>query len=91
MFSSGGIRMEKPKELAALLLEEMEDWDKSKIDSSMNLEEEKNVNLKHAVDVWILYMTIWEQGGSLAVREDIYNMDKEVAKALKLQVSTNFL
>jgi L,D-transpeptidase YcbB len=91
MFSSGCIRMEKPKELAALLLEEMEDWDKSKIDSSMNLEEEKNVNLKHAVDVWILYMTIWEQGGSLAVREDIYNMDKEVAKALKLQVSTNFL
>jgi L,D-transpeptidase YcbB len=90
MFSSGCIRMEKPRELATLLLEDMEDWDELKIDSSMNLQNEQNVKLKHAQDVWILYLSVWEQSGQLAIREDIYDMDKKVAKAMGLPVSGNF-
>jgi L,D-transpeptidase YcbB len=91
MFSSGCIRMEKPRELATLLLEDMEEWDELKIDSSMNLQNEQNVKLKHAQDVWILYLSVWEQSGQLAIREDIYDMDKKVAKAMGLPVSGNFL
>ncbi len=91
MFSSGCIRMEKPRELASLLLEDMEDWDDEKIDSSMNLQNEQNVKLKHAQDVWILYLSVWEQSGQLAIREDIYDMDKKVAKAMGLTVSGSFL
>src|SRR5690606_35470023 len=90
-FSSGCIRMEKPKEFAALLLKDAEDWDEEKIVEAMNLEEEKKVALPQTQDVWILYLSVWGKEGNIEVREDIYDMDKKLAKALSLPLSKYFL
>ncbi|ERM82206.1 hypothetical protein P872_07305 [Rhodonellum psychrophilum GCM71 = DSM 17998] len=90
-FSSGCIRMEKPKEFAELLLAETDDWDASTISDSMNLEQEKNVSLKKSQEVWILYVSVWDIAGNVAVRKDVYEMDKKLAAAMSLPVSTFFL
>lgn len=90
-FSSGCIRMEDPDQFAAILLEGMEDWDAEEISEAMDSEEEKKVTLNQKQAVWILYLTVWNQSGKMEVREDIYNMDRKLAKALKLPVSEHFL
>lgn len=90
-FSSGCIRMENPVEFAAILLEDAEDWDGEKISEAMNQNEEKTVNLKQAQDVWILYLTIWNKNGKVEVREDVYDMDRKLAEALSLPISSHFL
>lgn len=90
-FSSGCIRMEKPVEFASLLLNDMDDWNAEKINKSMELEEEENISLSKAQEVWILYVSVWQKGDRLAVREDIYDMDKKLAKAMGLEVSKYFL
>lgn len=90
-FSSGCIRMDKPEEFAALLLEDVDGWGEEEILEAMNLEEEKKVDLEEVQEVWILYLTIWNNGGTVQVREDIYEMDKKLAKALSLPLSDHFL
>ncbi|KEO74874.1 L,D-transpeptidase family protein [Anditalea andensis] len=89
-FSSGCIRIEKPKEFASLLLEDS-DWDETGIIQAMDMPNEKNVNLDKNPEVWILYLTIWENKEGLQVREDIYGGDKKLAQALSLPVSEYFL
>lgn len=90
-FSSGCIRMEKPMEFAALLLKDAEDWDEEKIMEAMTLEEEKKVDLPEHQDVWILYLSIWGKDGDIEIREDVYDMDRKLAKALSLPLSEHFL
>lgn len=89
-FSSGCIRMEKPQEFAAMLLEDA-DWDEEMLVEAMNQPEEKTVNLKEPQQVWLLYLTVWSRNGNLEVREDIYDMDKALAEALSLPISDQFL
>jgi murein L,D-transpeptidase YcbB/YkuD len=90
-FSSGCIRMDKPEEFAALLLGGVDGWDEEEILEAMDLEEEKKVELGEAQDVWILYLTIWSDEGTVQVREDIYGMDKKLAEALSLPITEDFL
>lgn len=90
-FSSGCIRMENPAEFAQILLEEAEEWDEEKISQAMNQDEEKTVKLNEAQDVWILYLTVWQNGDIVEVREDVYDMDRKLAEALAIPYSENFL
>jgi len=90
-FSSGCIRMENPAEFAQILLEEAEEWDEEKISQAMNQDEEKTVKLNEAQDVWILYLTVWQNGDIVEVREDVYDMDRKLAEALAIPYSGNFL
>ena len=83
--------MDKPEEFAALLLEEVDGWGEEEILDAMNLEEEKKVDLPQSQDVWILYLSVWGKEGNIEVREDIYDMDKKLAKALSLPLSKYFL
>lgn len=89
-FSSGCIRMEKPQEFAAMLLEDAH-WDEEMLMEAMNQPEEKTVNLQESQQVWLLYLTVWSQNGNIEVREDVYGMDKKLAEALSLPLSGNFL
>ena len=90
-FSSGCIRMDKPEEFAALLLEGVDGWGEEEILDAMSLEEEKKVNLEEVQEVLILYLTIWSEEGTVQVRNDIYEMDKKLGKALSLPLSDHFL
>ena len=85
-FSSGCIRIEKPFELAKILLSDMPDWTEEKIKQAMNSTSEQTVVLKTPVGVHLYYLTAWvNTQGAIQFRNDIYYRDSEVYDALLLE------
>jgi murein L,D-transpeptidase YcbB/YkuD len=81
--SSGCIRIEKPFELAELLLSSSPEWTPAKIHNAMQQNSEQTVGLKTPVDVILLYLTAWSEGnGHVQFRKDIYQRDAMVLNAL---------
>jgi len=81
-FSSGCIRLEKPADLAYELLKNRGGWTREKIDENMNRGRETMVFLEEEVGVYIFYLTAFGNG-EVYYRQDIYNLDNAVLKALK--------
>jgi murein L,D-transpeptidase YcbB/YkuD len=83
-FSSGCIRVEKPFELASLLLADKPEWTPERIRQAMDSGVEKTIVLKDKVGVYIYYLTAWgSASGKINYRADVYNRDKVIEKALK--------
>jgi murein L,D-transpeptidase YcbB/YkuD len=81
--SSGCIRIEKPFELAELLLDDSPEWPPAKIHAAKQQYREQTASLKTPVDVLLLYLTAWTDGnGRVQFRKDIYMRDELVLKAL---------
>jgi L,D-transpeptidase YcbB len=81
--SSGCIRVEKPFELAELLLADSPEWPPEKIQTAMQQNREQTASLKTPVDVLILYLTAWTDGsGRVQFRKDIYMRDEMILNAL---------
>ena len=81
--SSGCIRIEKPFELAELLLADSPDWPPAKIYAAMQQNREQTASLITPVDVLLLYLTAWTEGnGRVQFRKDIYKRDELVLNAL---------
>lgn len=84
IFSSGCIRIEKPFELAQLLLaDDSVRWNDNSIKEAMHSGKETTVVLKSPVNVYIYYLTAWSNGKEMSYRQDIYGRDKEILEALK--------
>ncbi len=82
--SSGCIRVEKPFELAELLLADSPEWPSVKIHTAMQQNKEQIASLKTPVDVLILYLTAWTDGNRrVQFRKDIYLRDDLIMNALK--------
>jgi L,D-transpeptidase YcbB len=80
-FSHGCIRVEKPVDLARFLLDDQPDWTDSRILEAMHAGEEKYLNLKETVPVYIVYFTSWvDEKGAIHFRDDIYGHDKVLEK-----------
>ncbi len=82
-FSSGCIRVERPFELAEILLDDPEDWSREKIRAAVGSGETRTVKLARPVPVLIYYWTA--QGmpdGGVQFQKDIYGRDDAVLKAL---------
>lgn len=82
-FSSGCIRVDKPFELAQILIGDSLSWPADSIKAAMNSEKEKIVSLKKPVEVYIYYLSSWSDGKSMHYRKDVYGRDKAVLKALR--------
>lgn len=83
LFSSGCVRIEKPIELAELLLNDSIQWSRENILAAMRLKNERAVTLKQPVQVYIYYMTAWSDGKHTHYRNDVYSRDEETLKALR--------
>ena len=82
-FSSGCIRIEKPLELAELLLNDTEKWSRQKIEEAIATNKTQSVYLPHPVTIMLLYWTvIIEPDGIVNFRKDIYNRGNGVLNAL---------
>jgi murein L,D-transpeptidase YcbB/YkuD len=82
-FSHGCVRLEKPIELAALLLRDKPEWTGEKIREAMGRSTEKWVTLDKPIPVFITYFTSWvDDEGLLHFAEDIYGHDKSMATHL---------
>jgi murein L,D-transpeptidase YcbB/YkuD len=81
-FSHGCIRLEKPMDLAHVLLKDSE-WTPEKLQEALASGETKSITLPHPLPVHLLYFTAWvDKDGTVEFRHDIYGHDAKLAKAL---------
>ncbi len=81
-FSHGCIRLEKPLELATLLLAE-KGWSRDEVERAANAGMARTVSLDQRVPVHILYWTAWaDETDALQFRPDLYGRDRAVLDAL---------
>lgn len=83
-FSPGCIGVEKPFELAELLLNDSSRWHKNKFKQIIASPKTQIVHLKDPVPVLLSYWTVdVDNSGLVYFKEDIYNRDNAVVKGLK--------
>jgi murein L,D-transpeptidase YcbB/YkuD len=86
--SHGCIRVEKPVELAAYLLQE-EEMGMAEVEQNMNLPEPLNTVLPEKVPVFIEYRTAWMgSNGRVHFREDIYGHDQKQINKLEVALAS---
>lgn len=84
-FSSGCIRLQRPIELAELLLAGSSSWNRAAIDRAVGTGRETTVRLPRGVPVHLLYWTAWvDAEDSLQLRDDIYSRDAKVLRLLRV-------
>jgi murein L,D-transpeptidase YcbB/YkuD len=82
-FSHGCIRVENPKKLALYLLKKDKSWSQEKVDKVLKTNTETGITIKPNMPVYIAYFTAWvDAKGNLNFRNDIYNLDDELAKEI---------
>jgi len=83
-FSSGCIRVEDPIALATYLLQGNSKWGRKTIIAALDSLEDFVIRLPEPIPVHIFYCTAWvDEDGKVNFREDIYNRDEPVLKALR--------
>jgi murein L,D-transpeptidase YcbB/YkuD len=83
-FSHGCIRLSRPIDAAAYLLQDDKEWTQEKLLEAIDSGERQVVRLQHPVNVHILYLTAWvDTQGLVQFRRDIYGRDERLEKALK--------
>jgi murein L,D-transpeptidase YcbB/YkuD len=82
-FSSGCIRVRNPFELAELLLQDQDGWDRAQIDTAVDSLKQQRVSLSEPVPVLLLYWTVnVDADGTVYFKEDIYERDAKVLAGL---------
>jgi L,D-transpeptidase YcbB len=82
-FSHGCIRVENPKKLAMYLLRNDKTWSQEKVGKVLKTKTETGISVKPNIPVYITYFTAWvDVNGNLNFRDDIYNLDEELAKEI---------
>jgi len=82
-FSSGCIRVEKPVELAEILLKYNEGWNRERIERAIAAGKNRSVTLTKPVAVHLVYLTAWmARDGGIHFRDDLYNRDARLVAAL---------
>ncbi len=83
-FSSGCVRIERPLELAALLLADPSRWNAETINRVIDAGRTQNVTLPNKVPVLLAYWTAWvDPQGRVNFRRDVYGQDAQWAAALE--------
>lgn len=86
--SSGCIRIERPIDLAKLLLSDQEKWTDDLIKKALAEDQERSVSLSRKIPVIILYLTFWTDSRKKEqVRKDIYNRDDELYKLMQKPIN----
>ncbi len=82
-FSSGCVRVERAIELAELVLNDPERWNRNSIDAVIKSGQIQNVTLRRKVPVLLAYWTAWvDPQGRMNFRHDLYEQDARWAAAL---------
>ncbi|ALC15220.1 murein L,D-transpeptidase YcbB/YkuD [Desulfuromonas soudanensis] len=82
-FSSGCIRVERPLELARLLLQDQRQGDPRRLLAAMEAEEPQRIDLLRPWPIHILYFTAWsDEEGEVNFRRDLYWRDLALEEAL---------
>lgn len=83
-YSSGCIRVERPRELAELLLDDPERWDRAGIDRAIDTLRTQTVMLRKPIPLLLAYWTVDQhENGRTGFRPDIYRRDPPLLAALE--------
>jgi len=78
-FSHGCIRLERPADLARLIVEKASTHSPASIDAMVATGSEKWITLKRPIPVYLVYFTAWvREDGTLRVHHDVYGHDEEL-------------
>jgi murein L,D-transpeptidase YcbB/YkuD len=81
-FSSGCIRIQRPFELADLLLADRK-WNSDSTERTLATRRTRTVRLRQPVPVLLLYWTAWvDDQNQVNFRSDLYGRDARLARAL---------
>lgn len=76
-FSSGCMRLQRPVDLAAFLLQDDPDWPRERVDQVVEAGKTVLVPLKTQMPVHVVYVTAWvDEDGVMQFRKDMYRYDK---------------
>lgn len=81
-FSSGCIRIDKPLDLALLLLDDDSRWGEPQLLEAIASGRTQTVPVKRPVPVLLLYFTATARGDELQFRPDLYHRDAPILRAL---------
>ncbi len=89
MYSHGCIRVEKPYELGEWVLKDDPSWTKERLIKEIKKGKRQQVNLPKPIPVYVIYLTAWfDTRGHIHFRDDIYDYDKNLEKALEKSSGT---
>lgn len=78
-FSHGCIRLEKPLDLARMLLDDVTESSSDRLDELLSRESEQWINVTETLPVYILYFTAWAgRDGTMRFYPDIYERDRRL-------------
>lgn len=84
IFSSGCIRVQRPADLATVLLADQPEWTADAVKTTMATANDLTVRLRSPWSVHLEYWTCWvEPDGTVQFRDDIYGRDARVLAALR--------
>jgi len=84
MYSHGCIRVEKPYDLGEWVLKEDPAWSKERLLKEIRTGKRQQINLPKPIPVYVIYLTAWfDTRGHIHFRDDIYDYDKSLEKALE--------
>ena len=81
-YSHGCVRVADPAALARWVLARREAWDAPRIARTLGDGERVRVNLERKIPVYLIYLTAFAQDGEVAFREDLYDRDAPLRRAL---------
>jgi murein L,D-transpeptidase YcbB/YkuD len=87
-FSHGCVRVDRPLELAELLLKDPVKWNRAKIEAAIDTDKTRTVNLTVRVPVFFLYQTAFADDDRVQFRADIYDRDARLLKVLNSRASS---
>ena len=83
LYSSGCVRVERARDLAAYLLGESPRWDRERLAEAFAAGEERSVALRKPIPVYLIYLTAWVGAdGAMHFRPDLYGRDESLAGML---------
>jgi murein L,D-transpeptidase YcbB/YkuD len=78
-FSHGCIRLERPADLARLVLAKATNHSPASLEAMVDTRKEKWVSLKRPIPIYIVYFTTWvKEDGTLHFHHDVYGHDEEL-------------
>lgn len=82
-YSSGCVRVERPRELATFVLGNGSGWDRGRLDQAIGTGRTRRVNTDSRIPVYFMYWTAWvDEAGNLQLRPDVYGRDDLLRQAL---------
>ena len=83
--SHGCVRVADPEALAAYVLRDRTDWPRERIAATLEAGRRQRVTLSHGPPVYLIYLTAFAQDGIATFRDDIYDRDTTILRALAAQ------